>query len=191
MGKANRQRQQRQQPRSSVFPGFPYDRQFTRAEIAEILERSKTIGRAMRYGRAPNGAVLALPPDIFELWMIHAALAGVTVDENLAYIRPRVVPDAMVGDAVDWVLKKDDTPHARQLDIEREAAAHAAQIETLDPKVREVVLGMFANKAARAAARNEPADVAEADALEVAEAQAREAELAKHNETETGKDTTR
>lgn len=188
MGKGSRQRAQRQQtPRSSVFPNFPYDRKFTRAEIDEILERSKRVGRAMRYGQGPNGAILALPPDIFELWMIHAALAGVDVNEEQAYIRPRISPDAIVGDSVEWVLKKEDTPQARELDLQREAAAHARQIEALDPKLRAAVVEMFTNKSQRVADRNAPSTVPESEALEVVEEQARAAEIAKHTE---GRETT-
>lgn len=171
-----------------IFPGFPYDKKFTRAEIAEIIERSKTIGRAMRYGQGPNGAILALPPDLFELWMIHAALAGVTVDEELAYIRPRVKPDAMLGDAVEWVLKKEDTPAARELDLQREAAAHAAQIESLPPKLRAAVVGMFTKKAERVAERGADSDVPESAALSVAEEQARAAEIARKHGPNQGEE---
>lgn len=166
---------------NQVFPNFPYDRKFSRAEIAEILQRSETIGRAMRYGQAPNGAILAIMPDLFELWMIHAALAGVTVDENLAYIRPRIVHDAMVGDAIEWVLKKEDTPEALQRDLAAEAAAHAAHIESLDPKLRDAVVSMFTKKAERAAARAADSDIPEGEALKVADERARAAESARRN----------
>lgn len=178
MGKGRRNHQQRNGS-NLVFPNFPYDRRFTREEIAEILERAKVIGRAMRYGQGPNGAILALPPDIFELWMIHAALAGVTVDEDAAYIRPRVIPDAMVGDAVQWVLKKEDTQAARDADLQREAAARVAELEALDPKVRAAIKDMFVNKAERADARNAPSGVPESEALAAAEEAARQAEIAK------------
>lgn len=177
--------------REKVFPEFPYARKFSRAEINEILERSKVIGRAMRYGQGPNGAILAILPDLFELWMIHAALAGVTVDENLAYIRPRVAHDAMVGDAVEWVLKKEDTPEARERDLATEAAGHAAQIAALDPKLRDAVLGMFVKKAERAAERSADSDVAEADALAVVEERARAAEQARKRNTIEGEEATR
>jgi hypothetical protein len=174
------QRQQRDR-NDRVFPNFPYDRVFTRAEISEILDRSKVIGRAMRYGQGPNGAILAILPDLFELWMIHAALAGVTVDENLAYIRPRVKPDAMVGDAVEWVIKKQDTPEALARDLAEEAAAHAEQIEALDPKLRDAVVGMFVKKSERVAERNSEADVDEGDALAVVEQRGRGAEEYRRN----------
>lgn len=149
--------------RSKVFPQFPYDRKFSRREITEILDRAKVVGRAMRDGHGPNGATLALPPDIFELWMIHAALAGVTVDENLAYIRPKVQSGAMFADAVTWVLKKEDTPAALAADLKREAEAHAAYIESLPPKVRDAVADMFVKKAGRKAEILDGADDPMAD----------------------------
>ena len=182
MGKASRNQQRRNVTTSSaaprVFPNFPYDKAFTRDELAEILERAKIIGRAMRYGQGPNGAILALPPDLFELWMVHAALAGVTVDEDLAFIRPRVIPDVL-GDAVEWVLKKEDTAAAREADLAREAAARAAEIEALDPRVRDAVLDMFVKKSERATARNSPSNVDESQALSAVEEAARAAEIAK------------
>jgi hypothetical protein len=162
-----------------VFPKFPYDKKFTREEIAEILERAKRIGRAMRDGQGPNGAILGMPADLFELWMIHGALAGVDVIEEKAYIRPRVITGGMYGDAVEWVLKKEDTPEALERDLQREAAAHAAHIEAMPPKLRAAVLDMFTKKADRVADRAADSTVAEADALAVAEEAARAKEAAR------------
>jgi len=77
-----------------VFPNFPYDRKFTRAEIAEILAKAKRLGDAMRDGLAPSGHTLYIPGDIFEMWMVHGALAGCDVDQDAAFIRARKLPDA-------------------------------------------------------------------------------------------------
>lgn len=136
--------------KKQVFASFPYDRKFTRAEIAELLERAKVVGDAMRDGQGPNGAILGLLPDLFELWMIHAALAGVTVDESKALIRPRKVFDKSGQQTgVEWVLKKEDSAAARAQDVDREARMHAAQIQSLPPKVREALVDMFTKKAER------------------------------------------
>lgn len=128
-----------------VFPDFPYNRKFSHAEIEDILQRAERLGAAMRDGMAPSGAVLYIPGDMFEMWMIHAALAGCDVDENKAYIRARRLPDqtGRLSGAVEWVVKKDDTPEARAADAEQEAAAHMAAMErmvgTLRPEVRAAI----------------------------------------------------
>lgn len=133
------------QPKGKIFPNFPYDRKFTRDQIQEIITRAGVIGDAMRDGVGPNGATLFIPGDIFEMWMIHAALAGVTVDEKLAHIRPRKLPDAngRFADAVEWVLKKEDSDEARAADADREARAHIDAMQRsmndLRPEVREAV----------------------------------------------------
>src|SRR4051812_42986581 len=94
---------------ATVFPQFPYERKFSREEIhGDILPRSKRLGDAMRDGVAPSGHTLYIPGDIFEMWMVHAALAGCEVHDDLAYIRARRLPDqsGRLEDAVQWVLKK-------------------------------------------------------------------------------------
>lgn len=150
MGKAQRNRGRRipagnpitQLPRSTVFPGFPYKRRFTAAEIdGDILPRSKRIGDAMRDGVAPSGATLFIPPDMFEMWMVHAALAGVDVDPSKAYIQARKLPDAhgRFADAVEWVLKEDYTPAMEVEDSEREAQRYVSAIDELDPQLREAI----------------------------------------------------
>lgn len=130
-------------PAGHVFPQFPYEKRFTRQEIhGDILPRSKRLGDAMRDGKGPNGAILYIPGDVFELWMIHAALAGCDVDESKAYIRSRRLPDqaGRLVDAVEWVLKADDTPEKLAQDAEREAAAYVAAIDTnLRPEVRDAI----------------------------------------------------
>lgn len=128
---------------AKVFPNFPYERKFTREEIHnDILPRAQRLGDAMRDGLAPSGHVLFIPGDMFEMWMIHAALAGCDVHEDKAYIRARRLPDqsGRFADAVEWVAKKDDTEEARQEDADREAdAAIALMNEQLRPEVREAI----------------------------------------------------
>lgn len=132
---------------SSVFPNFPYERKFTRAEINDdILPRAQRLGDAMRDGMGPNGSVLYIPGDLFELWMIHAALAGCDVDESRAYIRRRRLPDqaGRFADAVEWVIKKEDTPEQRAADADAEAAAMIDAMEhNLRPEVRAAIRRRF------------------------------------------------
>lgn len=128
---------------AKVFPNFPYERKFTREEIhGDILPRAQRLGDAMRDGVAPSGHTLFIPGDMFEMWMIHAALAGCDVDEAKAYIRPRKLPDqaGRFADAVEWVVIKEDSEEARAEDAEREAdAAIALMQQQLRPEVREAI----------------------------------------------------
>lgn len=148
-----------------VFPNFPYDRKFTRAEIDGILAKAKRLGDAMRDGLAPSGHALFIPGDIFELWMIHGALAGCDVDEDEAFIRAKRLPDAngRFVDAQTWVLKKEDTAEKRAEDAEREADAYVrAMDENLRPEVRDAVRRKM--RAAAAANAEYLADDPQADA---------------------------
>lgn len=142
-------------PGGMVFPNFPYERKFTRAEIhGDILPRAQRIGDAMRDGVGPNGATLYIPGDMFEMWMIHGALAGLEVHDDLAYIRARRLPDksGRLVDAVEWVVKRDDTPQARAADAEREAERYVSAInEELRPEVRDAIRRRFRAEAADAA----------------------------------------
>lgn len=126
-----------------VFPQFPYERRFTRGEINDdILPRARRLGDCFRDGMAPTGATLYIPGDIFEFWMIHGALAGADVDESKAYIRARKLPDesGRFADAVEWVVKKDDSPEAREADAEREAQRYVEAMDaTLRPEVRDAI----------------------------------------------------
>lgn len=162
MGKAQRNRGRRipagnpvtQLPRNPIFPGFPYKRRFTEAEIqGDILPRAKRLGDAMRDGVAPTGATLFIPPDLFEMLMVHAALAGCDVDESKAYIKARKLPDAhgRFADAVEWVLKEDYTPVMESEDAEREAQRYVTAInDTLDPQVADAIRARMVAEARKA-----------------------------------------
>lgn len=132
---------------STVFPDFPYDRRFTRAEIAELTDRAEKIADALRDGVAPNGATLYLDESMLQLWAVHAALAGVYVDPDRAYIVavPLEPQSGQFADAVEWVLK-EDLPEGY---TEEKAEAEARQIvssltDKLAPEVRERVAREFA-----------------------------------------------
>lgn len=170
MGKARRTRGQREQPTTgasaaTVFPNFPYEKKFTREEIRDITDRAKLVGDAMRDGVAPSGHTLFIPGDMFEMWMIHAALAGVTVDESLAYIRAKPAKDSPFEDAVEWVLKRDDTPEALEAEAEAAADAYLRRFEEsqreLRPEVRDVIRRRM--KAAAEAGREWVADDPDAE----------------------------
>lgn len=172
MGKASRNRANRAAADftsgamgSSVFPQFPYERKFTREEINEdILPRAKRMGDLMRDGMGPNGSVLFIPGDVFELWMIHGVLAG--ADGGKAYIRAQKLPEenGRFVDAVKWVLIKDDTPEQRQAEADAEAQMYVDAIEqNLRPEVRDAIRRRF--RAAANEANEYLGDAPEADAV--------------------------
>lgn len=102
----------RNQKQRKVFPKFPYDRKFTKAELDEIFARQDRLCAGFRDAVGPNGWGLGLPEDHLQLLMFHGALVGADVDEDRAFIRARRLPDetGRLVDAVEWVVIKDDTP---------------------------------------------------------------------------------
>lgn len=127
---------------SQVFD-FPYDRRFTKEQIAELTSRGEQIADALRDGVAPNGMLLNVPEHMLQLWAVHAALAGVYVDPERAYIVARKLPDqpGRFEDSVEWILKEDaeDLPEPDQVDAE--AQTYVDAIETkLTPEVRAALV---------------------------------------------------
>lgn len=127
---------------SQVFD-FPYDKRFTRAQITEITARGEQIADALRDGVAPNGMILNVPEHMLQLWAVHAALAGVFVDPERAYIVARRLPDqpGRFEDSVEWILKEDaeTVPEPDAVDVE--AQTYADAIETkLTPEVRAALI---------------------------------------------------
>ncbi|WJR32418.1 hypothetical protein P3F83_18070 [Mycobacteroides immunogenum] len=143
-------RRNRQQDK--VFPKFPYDRKFTKSELDEIFAKQDRLCEAFRDAVGPNGWGLGMPEDHLQLLMFHGALAGADVDEDKAFIRARRLPDqsGRLVDAVQWVVKKEDTPRDRSRDARREARARAREIDELDPEVREALVEMVKRKGQRA-----------------------------------------
>ncbi|URP21175.1 hypothetical protein SEA_FRANCOIS_23 [Gordonia phage Francois] len=130
-----------------VFANFPYDRKFTREEIAELTDRAGAIADALRDGVAPNGAVLYLEESMLQLWSVHAALAGVYVDPDRAFIVSVPLPDqsGQFEDSVQWVLREEApaAPDAEEVDAEAQQIV-AALNDRLSPQVRRRVAEQFA-----------------------------------------------
>lgn len=128
---------------TQVFPGFPYEKRFTKAEVAEITERAARISDAMRDGVAPNGMFLNIPEHLLQLWAVHGALAGVDVIDDLAYIVARPLPNepGRFEDSVEWILKEDAEKLPKPDQVETEAQTYADAIETkLSPEVRAALI---------------------------------------------------
>lgn len=141
----------RNKKQGKVFPKFPYDRKFTKAELDEIFARQDRLCEGFRDAVGPNGWGLGLPEDHLQLLMFHGALVGADVDDEKAFIRARRLPDetGRLVDAVEWVVKKDDTPRDRNRDARREARARAREIDELDPEVRDALIDMVKRKGQR------------------------------------------
>jgi hypothetical protein len=127
---------------SQVFD-FPYDRRFTREQIAEITARGEQIADTLRDGVAPNGMILNVPEHMLRLWAVHAALAGMYVDPDRAYIVARKLPDqpGRFEDSVEWILKEDaeTLPPPDNADVEAQQYADAID-NKLSPEVRAALI---------------------------------------------------
>ena len=128
---------------------LPYEGAFTAEEIAEVLARKDRLMRYFRDAVKPDGTILGIDDASLQLLVLHAVLAGVTQDDELALIRPRVLPDeaGRLEDAVEWVVKRDDSPKARARDAEEEArrrkAAMDVQKAQMTPEAQEAYRRMF------------------------------------------------
>lgn len=157
MGKASRVKQRRKTPQIPGIPNPPYADTFTKAEWDAVLDRSDKLMRYFRDAvKITDGTVLGIDDGTLQLLVIHAALAGVTQDDKLALIRPKVLPDesGRLVDAVDWVPKRFDTEKARRDDAEEEArrrkAAMDVQLAQMTPGARTAFDQMFAPAAKQA-----------------------------------------
>ncbi|MBX9918601.1 MAG: hypothetical protein K2Y33_02035 [Mycolicibacterium frederiksbergense] len=149
MGKASRLKKRR---RPSI-PGIrdsPYADAFTTAEWQEVEARKD---RLMRYFRdavkVTDGTIIGIDDATLQLLVLHAVLAGVTQDDELALIRPKVLPDeeGRLADSHEWIVKRFDTEEARQADAEEEARRRHAAVEVvkaqMTPEAQDAYRRMF------------------------------------------------
>lgn len=127
-----------------VFPEFPYDRKFTRAEIDEITDEARKLADALRDGQAPNGATLWIDESMLQLWCVHGVLAGVRAHPDLAYIVAIKQPDqhAVFEDSVQWVLRED----APEIDPEQDEAEAERIATALTQRLPDEVRRLVAQK---------------------------------------------
>ncbi|OHU29612.1 hypothetical protein BKG74_03535 [Mycobacteroides chelonae] len=126
---------------AEVFPEFPYDRKFTRAEIDEIADEARKLADAMRDGQAPNGATLWIDEGMLQLWCVHGVLAGVRVHPDLAYIVAVNKPDQhlQMESSVEWVLREDASEADLNQDEHEAERIATALTERLPDEVRRLV----------------------------------------------------
>lgn len=127
MGKASRLKREKLTKGNLVFPGFPYSREFTKAELDVIFARWERLKETLRDAVGPQGWGLGLSEDFLQQLALHQALAGVDVDPaypaETAFIRPVRNPDGLHVDSLKWVLTKNDKPGDRARDAKAEARA--------------------------------------------------------------------
>lgn len=161
MGKALRNRKAKKSGKA-VFPGFPYEREFTEAELAILFPRWERLKETLRDAIGPQGWGLGMSEDFLQQLALHQALAGVDVDNTYppvdegtgrgAFIRPQRNIDGLYVDSIKWVLTKKDKPGDRAADTKREAqerlkALKARAMQDADPEVREAMRELMAEGA--------------------------------------------
>ena len=153
MGKAARNQAKRGN-RKIGLPGFPYEREFSQAELEVIFARWERIKETLRDAIGPQGWGLGMNEDFLQQIALHQALAGVDADPGYpafdeatrtgAFIRPVRNPDGLHVDSIKWVLTKKDKPGDRARDAKREAKARFELLRQqamrgADPDVREAM----------------------------------------------------
>lgn len=151
MGKASRNKQRR--GRRPSIPGIrdsPYADAFTTAEWEEVEARKD---RLMLYFRdavkVTDGTIIGIDDATLQLLVLHFVLAGGTQDDDLALIRPKVLPDeeGRLADSHEWIVKRFDTEEARLADAEEEARRRRAAVQVVEaqmtPAARDAYRRMF------------------------------------------------
>lgn len=157
MGKANRLKNR---PRRPSIPGIrdsPYADAFTQAEWQEVQDRKERLMRFFRDAvKVTDGTIIGIDDATLQLLVLHFALAGGTQDDDLALIRPKILPDEQgrLADSHEWIVKRFDTEAARRADAEEEArrrkAAEDVQRAQMTPEAQAAYRQMFEPAARKA-----------------------------------------
>lgn len=157
MGKASRLRGQRQQQSIPGIAQSPYAGAFTPEEWEAALARKDYLMRFFRDAvKVTDGTIIGIDDATLQLLILHAVLAGVTHDDELALIRPKVLPDGdgRLVDAVEWIPLSFDTAKARKEDAREEAKlrkrAIDVQMAQMTPEAQREFREMFAPAARQA-----------------------------------------
>lgn len=156
MSKAARLKRRTRPPMPGVRDS-PYVDAFTKAEWDEVMARKDRLMRFVRDAvKVTDGTIIGIDDATLQLLMLHFALAGGTQDDDLALIRPKVLPDeeGRLADSHEWVVKRFDTEEARQADAEEEArrrkAAHDVAMAQMTPEAQRAYRRMFEPAARKA-----------------------------------------
>ncbi|WP_319456858.1 MULTISPECIES: hypothetical protein [unclassified Mycobacterium] len=155
-----------------VFPGFPYEREFTQAELDALFARWDRLKETVRDAVGPQGWGIGITEDHLQQLTLHQALAGVDADPRYpafdeatgqgAFIRPERNPDGLYNDSIKWKLTKHDKPGDRERDAQTEARARVKAMQEnamrgVDPEVRDAMAEMFVAGTEWAEGENKPA----------------------------------
>lgn len=146
MGKASRLKRQRRIP---GLPDYPYADAFTADEVQEALARKDRLMVFFRDAMKPDGTILGIDDASLHMLVLHAVLAGIDQHDELALIRPRVLPDSEGRwvDSVEWVPKRFDSEKQRRDDAIEEAKRRKAAMDVADaqmtPRARAEFARMF------------------------------------------------
>ena len=145
-----------------VFPGFPYEKQFSKAELEVLFARMDRVAESLRDAVGPQGWGLGMSEDFLQQIALHQALAGVDLDTSYplfdeatrtgAFIRPQRNVEGLYVDSQVWVVIKHDKPGDRARDAKAEAKARLAAVReqamrSAAPEVRDAMAELMAEGA--------------------------------------------
>lgn len=172
MAKAARNRREKQTSGKLLFPGFPYERAFTKAEQEVLFARMDRVAETLRDAVGPQGWGLGMSEDFLQQIALHQALAGVDADPTYplfdpatgtgAFIRPIRNVDGLYVDSIKWQIIKHDKPGQRAADAKAEARARLKLLReqamrTAPHEVREAMRELMVEGAEWAEQQLEPA----------------------------------
>lgn len=124
---------------------FPYRLRWTQELVDEVLTRYEIIKDTLTDIVGPSGQRMYVDPSITAIQALHLALAGTTIDEDLALIESRLRPDRynMFEHLREWRAKgefdDDDEPVTRE-EIEARAEQLRKEMrEQVDPDVLDAL----------------------------------------------------
>lgn len=172
MGKAARNREKRTTGKM-LFPGFPYERAFTKAEQEVIFARMPRIAETLRDAMGPQGWGLGMSEEFLQQLALHQALAGVDADTTYplfdpatgagAFIRPVRNVSGLYVDSIKWQIIKQDEPGDREADAKAEAEARLEVLREramseASPEVRDAMRELMVEGSQWAQRQLEPTD---------------------------------
>jgi hypothetical protein len=156
-----------------VFPGFPYEREFTQAELDVVFARMDRIAESLRDAMGPQGWGLGMTEDFLQQIALHQALAGMDCNTDYpefdaatglgAFIRPVRNVEGLYVDSQRWQVIKADKPGDRVRDAKAEARARLKALgeramQDASGEVREHMRELMAEGADWAEAQLEATD---------------------------------
>jgi hypothetical protein len=131
---------------------FPYRLRWTQELVDEVLTRYEVIKDALTDIVGPSGQRMYVDPSITAIQALHLALAGGTLDEDLALIESRLRPDRynMFEHLREWRARgefDDDDPPVTSEEIKARAEQLRKEMrEQVDPDVLDALESTIADE---------------------------------------------